>query len=112
MKELWHPCDKNLSKIAEEGVRKDSGYFDETLIKDESRPKVDNNNEVRKKLIKANVFFTENVSILRLKIRMTVSRLYHRYWYNKIRVHKKKDWVPKQKQRMRMLTICIILPIT
>ena len=56
MKELWHPCDKNLSKIAEEGVRKDSGYFDETLIKDESRPKVDNNNEVRKKLIKANMY--------------------------------------------------------
>jgi len=47
VKELWHPCDKNLSKIAEEGVRKDSGYFDETLIKDESRPKVDNNNEVK-----------------------------------------------------------------
>ena len=57
MKELWHPCDKNLSKIAEEGVRKDSGYFDETLIKDESRPKVDNNNEVRKKLYKSKCFY-------------------------------------------------------
>lgn len=59
MKELWHPCDKNLSKIAEEGVRKDSGYFDETLIKDESRPKVDNNNEVRKKLFKNKCFLQQ-----------------------------------------------------